>query len=140
MGVPTDDLVHIYILYIRSVLEYCSVLWHSTLTEEQSHNIERVQKTCLKVILGSQYEDHQKALEQCGLQPLTERRELRCLQFGLKSLVHPIHSEMFPVNPNIHKSSHNTRNPEHFLVNKARSESYRMSAIPYIQRMLNQYV
>ena len=140
VGVPTDDLVHIYILYIRSVLEYCSVLWHSTLTEEQSHNIERVQKTCLKVILGSQYEDYQKALEQCGLQPLTERRELRCLQFGLKSLVHPIHSEMFPINPNILKSPHNTRNPEHFLVNKARSESYRMSAIPYIQRMLNQYV
>ena len=53
--VKTEDLIHIYILYIRSVLEYCSVLWHSTLTVEQSQAIERVQKTCLKIILGPEY-------------------------------------------------------------------------------------
>ena len=51
-GVSILDLIDIYVLYIRSVLEYCSVLWHSTLTVEQSDTIENVQKTCLKVILG----------------------------------------------------------------------------------------
>ena len=53
VGVDTEELVHIYILYIRSLLEYCSVVWHSTLTGEQCHNIERVQKLCLKIILGT---------------------------------------------------------------------------------------
>ena len=28
VGVPTPDLLDIYILYIRSLLEYCSVVWH----------------------------------------------------------------------------------------------------------------
>ena len=32
------------------------------------------------------------------------------------------------------------RHREHFKVNKARTESYRMSAVPYMQRKLNHYV
>jgi hypothetical protein len=28
-GVPREDLITIYILYIRSLLESCSVVWHS---------------------------------------------------------------------------------------------------------------
>ena len=54
-GVSTVDLINIYILYIRSVLEYCSVLWHSTHTVGQCQTIERVQKICLKIILGLEY-------------------------------------------------------------------------------------
>ena len=68
-GVNTEDLVNVYILFIRSTLEYCSVLWHSTITSDQAQSIERVQKTCLKVILGKEYKDYAYALEYCGLLP-----------------------------------------------------------------------
>ena len=139
-GVPTEDLLTVYILYVRSLLEYCSVVWHSTLTIEQSNNLESVQKLCLKIILGSEYCGYESALETCGFESLSIRREKKCLKYGLKSLLHPIHSKQFPVNPNVKNSSVDTRSSEHFKVNWAKSESYRMSAIPYIQRMLNQYV
>ena len=138
VGVNTQDLLHIYVLYIRSLLEYCSVVWHSTLTIEQNKNIESVQKLCLKIIMGSEYDSYEQALKWSGLERLSERREKKCLKFGLKSLLHPVHSKMFPVNPKT--SLHGTRNKEHFIVNWAKSESYRQSAIPYIQRMLNEYV
>jgi hypothetical protein len=140
VGVPMDDLITVYILYVRSLLEYCSVVWHSTLTVEQSQNLESVQKLCLKVILGDEYPGYDNALEISGLEKLSTRREERCLKYGLKSLLHPVHSKMFPVNPHVKNNSHDTRNTEHFKVNWAKSESYRMSAIPYIQRMLNEYV
>ena len=139
-GVSQEDLVHIYILYIRSVLEYCSVLWHSTLTGDQSQNLEKVQKTCLKVILGSQYENYTIALDTCGLQLLSERREHRCLKFGLKCLLHPVHHRMFPVNSQVLSDPYDTRSREHFVVSKARTDSYKLSAIPYIQRKLNDHV
>ena len=139
VGIPINDLVTIYVLYVRSVLEYCSVLWHSTLTLSQSESIERVQKTSLKIILGQNYCGYENALKECGLESLSQRREDRCLRFGLKCLTHPIYNKKFPVNPNLN-GPHNTRNTEHFIVNKAKSESYRMSAIPYIQRKLNHYV
>ena len=61
VGVPIDDLLNVYILYVRSLLEYCSVVWHSTLTVEQSQNLESVQKLCLKVILGDEYSGYDNA-------------------------------------------------------------------------------
>ena len=51
VGVNTEDLLEVYKLFIRSIIEYCSVVYHSRLTEEQSNKIERIQKTCLRVIL-----------------------------------------------------------------------------------------
>ena len=137
VGVPVKDLIEIYILFIRCILEYCSVVWHSTLTLKQSQDIEKVQKLCLKIILGNDYQDYQNALKVSGLETLKDRREQKCLKFGLKSLVHPIHQKNFPVNP---ESVYNFRNPEHFRVNKAHSEYYRNSTIPFIQRKLNSYV
>ena len=62
VGISREDLIDVYNLYIISLLEYCFVVWHSTLTVQLSHNIERVQKLCLKVILGSDYESYDQSL------------------------------------------------------------------------------
>ena len=51
-GVSIDDLLDIYILFIRSITEYCAVVFHSSLTQEQSSKIEMIQKTCPRVILA----------------------------------------------------------------------------------------
>ena len=141
VGTPVQDLIDVYNLYIRSILEYCSVVWHSTLTVEQSSDIENVQKISVKIILGQEYSTYDGSLDKCGLERLTARRESRCLKFGLKSLLHPVHSRLFPVNPQVlsHPES-SPSNREHFTVNWAKTESYRMSAVPYIQRKLNNYV
>ena len=55
VGTTIEDLIDIYILFIRSIAEYCSVVFHSSLTVEQSGNIERIQKTALKIILDESY-------------------------------------------------------------------------------------
>ena len=34
VGVSTPDLVDVFSLFIRSLLEYCCVVWHSTITQE----------------------------------------------------------------------------------------------------------
>ena len=49
-SVPLEDLVMIYILYIRSVVENSAVVWHSSLTQGQVLEIERVQKVALWII------------------------------------------------------------------------------------------
>ena len=77
------------------------------------------------------------ALEMCGLQPLYERREERCLDFALKCCKHPKNSRIFPLNPR--KEGGVLRAEEKFMVNFARTEAYRKSTIPYCQRLLNQY-
>ena len=67
VGVCLEDLLDIYILFIRSVTEYCSVAFHSSLTHQQSDKLEKIQKTCLKVIMGEMYVGYLAALEMCGL-------------------------------------------------------------------------
>ena len=137
VGVNKSDLLDIYILFIRSVTEYCSVVFHSSLTQTQSEKLERIQKICLKIILGEEYTDYPSALILCGLETLSDRREKRCLDFALKCLAHNKNKRIFPTNPN-----HNSRirESEPFLVNFAKSESYRKSAVPYCQRKLNKHL
>ena len=135
VGVNIDDLLDIYILYIRSITEYCSVVFHSSLTTELSSKLERIQKTCLRVILAEMYVDYPSALEMCGLETLSARRQKRCLDFALKCVSHPRNSRIFPINRNIPVCE--VRKPEYYQVNFARTSTYRDSTVPYCQRLLN---
>ena len=53
-----------------------------TLTKENSNDIERVQKTALKLILKEKYKSYENALEILGLENLEQRREYLCLMFA----------------------------------------------------------
>ena len=75
VGVSQADLLDIYVLFIQSVAEYCSVSFHLSLTQEQTRKLEGIQKTCLKVILGEDYLDYQSAMEIFSLVTLEERRK-----------------------------------------------------------------
>ena len=137
VGVQIEDLVDVYKLFIRSIIEYCSVVYHSRLTEEQSNKLERIQKTCLKIILCDMYIDYQSALEMTGLSSLKSRRIRRCLDFSLRSIDHPKNQKMFPVSD--YNPLYKMRKKEAFKVNFARTSCYKNSTIPYCQRLLNQH-
>ena len=137
VGICEEDLVDIYVLFIRSVAEYCSVSFHSSLTQEQTRKLEGIQKTCVRVILGEKYENYQSALETLGLESLEERRKQRCLNFALKCLKHPRNQRLFQANEN--NNNYNMRTNEKFKVNFAKTSMYQNSTIPYCQRLLNSY-
>ena len=127
-------------------MEYCSVVWHDNLTQAQKHSIERLQVVALKIILGTDsprkddgHFDYNMALVICNLKSLFDRREKRALDFGRKSIKHPTLKRIFPVNPRMLDDPHVLRSREAFLVNHARTESYKCSAIPSIQRRLNNH-
>ena len=136
-GVSVEHLIEIYVLMIRSVTEYCAVVFHSTLTEKQSQKIEMIQKTCLRIILGEMYMGYEAALEMTGLQTLHFRRQQRCLSFALRSLKFQIGDRLFPLNQNNDKKE--VRSREKFTVNFARTEEYKSSTIPFCQRLLNEH-
>ena len=111
-------------------------MWHSTLTLEQSADLERVQKTSLKIILGDRYSGYSESLKICNLQTLSSRRENRCLTFGIKAVKHAKHTKLFPLSD---ESDHDLRRVEKFQVNYARTSAYKLSSVPYIQRLLNKH-
>ena len=132
-GVDVQDLVEIYTLYIRSVVEQSAVVWHSSLTEEEQTDLERVQKVALKIILKEKYQDYNHALRMTGLEKLTMRRQKLCLNFARKCTKNQLTMNMFPVR----QRRVNTRHPEKYQVPFARTDRFKNSAIPYMTRLLN---
>ena len=51
------DLMHIYKTFVRSRLEYCCVVWNSSLSKNNESDIERVQKSAVKIIMKDNYKD-----------------------------------------------------------------------------------
>ena len=78
-GVNAMDLSKIYCAMIRSILEYAAPVWHAGITQEQSDLLESVQKRVLKIIVPGK--DYTFALDNCGLSPLSARRELLTRSF-----------------------------------------------------------
>ena len=56
------DLKQIYTTFIRSKVEHSAVVWHSSLTQENRSDLERVQKAVVKIIMGNRYSDYNNSL------------------------------------------------------------------------------
>ena len=128
-NIPINDLVQIYTIYVRSILEFNCCVWHFNITKEESSEIERVQKIALKLILKGQYLSYQQALDQTKLCTLENRRVMLCKRFAIKSAKNKATTRMFPLD--------NTRHSNKYKVTFARSSRLLNSAIPQMQRILN---
>ena len=83
--VSKSEKKNIYVLYIRSILEQSCVVWHSSLTKENSDDLERVQKCAVRIILGNEYpQNYEQALVKSDLDLLKERRIQLCKDFAKK--------------------------------------------------------
>ena len=126
---PVEDMVTIYIMYIRSILEQSCTVWHSSLTQENTEDLERVQKSALRIILKENYTNYEEALETLMLAKLSDRREKLSLKFAKNCVKNELTSELFPLN--------NNRNRDKFKVTHANTDRLKNSAVPYLQRLLN---
>ena len=106
------------------------------MTEENSSDLERVQKSALKIMLGSKYNGYQQSLAKLGIEKLSERREQLCLNFAKKCLRNQKTAQMFPENLKTHHMK--TRIPDRYKVFHAKTERFKNSAIIYMQNLLNQ--
>ena len=126
----------IYISYLRSILEQSCVVWHNSLTIDNSNDLERVEKSAVKIILGNKYSNYEQALDELNLDSLKTRRNKLCRKFALKCLNNDKTSKFFPLNKKRHCMK--TKKYEKFKVKFANTERLKKSAIPQMQRLLNQ--
>ena len=131
--IPKEDLVLIYTMYIRSVLEFNSNVWFSAISNEEREDIERVQRVACKVILKEEYTNYNDALKTLNLQTLSDRRQLLAKRFAEKCAKSEKFADLFPLNP----SSADLRNNEKYKVKFARTSRLKDSAIPAMQKLLN---
>ena len=128
-------LTQLYFTHIRCRLEQSAVLWHSSLTVKNIIDLERVQKSAVRVILGHGYESYSDTLKSLKIETLFERREKLCLRFAKKSLSVDNFKHLFPIYEKQHKMK--TRASNKYEVCKSNSKRYNVSTIPHLQRSMN---
>ena len=101
---PVEENREIYKMYIRSILEQSSVVWHSSLSSENAEDLERVQKAAVRLILGNKYENYEDGLIKANLDSLNVRRDVLCKKFAIKCIKsdNPRVKNMFPQKENKH--------------------------------------
>ena len=126
-GVSANDLVKIFCVTIRSVLEYACELWHPGLTQCQSAKIESLQKRAMKIIFPS--ESYDIALNLANVPLLETRREEACRTF-FGHITKPEH-KLHHLLPTPRSSQHHLRTISKFPLPKIRTERVRQSVINY---------
>ena len=78
---------------------------------------------------------YEAALKMLKLQTLEKRRDKLILSYGKQCLKVEQTKHLFPMKQTEHNMS--TRTNKKYKENKAHTERYKKSAVPYIQRLLN---
>ena len=130
-----NDLKDIYLTFIRSVLEQSAVVWHSSLTKKNRHDLERVQKAAIRVIMGKSYSTYKNGLKFLKLDTLEKRRELLCLRFAKNCIKTEKVKNLFPLN--ISKHVMKMRKQKKYKTNKQNTNRLKKSALPYMRKLLN---
>ena len=128
-------LKQIYYSRVRCKLEQSAAVWSSSLIQENINELERVQKSAVRIIIGKQYESYTETLKELDIKRLSERRDLICLKFAKTSLRLENFKKLFPVQKNIHDMK--TRQHEKYHVIRSYGKRYAVSAIPSMQHLLN---
>jgi hypothetical protein len=134
-GSNIEEMVHLWKVFCRSILEQTCVLWDSGLTGENRDDLERTQKAFAKLILEEDYGSYENALKKLNIESLDARRKQLTLNFAKNSIEDGIFNDLFPKNVTNHKMR--KRKSEFFKVNHAFTNRYKNSPIVTMQRMLN---
>ena len=132
--ISREDLVLIYCQYIRVILEFNSNVWFSSITDDESEDIERVQKNACRLILKGEYSDYKSALETLKLDNMKERRVYLAKRFAKKCTKLDEMKDLFKPTSN---KQHEIRNIEKVEVKFAAKSRLYNSTVPTLQRMMN---
>ena len=133
LGFSQSELVRVYTTVIRPVAEYCAVVYHSSLTDEQDEALDRLQNHALKCIYGTKM----KAAEMrglAGLETLRKRREDLSDSFFKKCLKSDRFADWLPKKP---PTRTRAGQGEVFVEEKARCDRLFNSPVFYARRRLN---
>ena len=132
LGMSEIDLISVYRGVVRPIADYCSVVYHSMLTDEQDESLENAQVSALRAIMGSRISGR-KMREKANLPTLRNRRVEQCDKFARKCIASSKFSQWFPLKP----MARNTRNPERFHELYARCDRLKNSPLYYMRRRMN---
>ena len=127
-GVSVSDLTRIFCSVVRRILENGCQIWHFSLTEKQSNQIEQIERRANKTILPDQIYYDLVRLERLKLITLAERREELCRK-SFQSFTQNKNHKLNGLLPQPRKRIYSLRNPREFPMFKAKTDRFAKSFI-----------
>ena len=128
------SLFRLYCCFVRSVIEYCSPVYHSMLTVGQSKELERMNRQAVRICFG--YETTvEEICEHHGIETLEQRRIRRLDSFIVKALGNErFKASWFHVRP---ETGHHLQIARKFLETKCKTKRLYNSPLNFIIRRAN---
>ena len=105
------------------------------LTAQNISDLERVQKSALRLILKQNYKNYTFALNSVNLLSLSERRLNICTQWAKKNINSDKMKQYFTKRSRVHTMK--TRNIQQYNIQFAHTDRLKNSPVIYMQRLLN---
>jgi hypothetical protein len=136
-GFDMNELIRAYTVYIRSNLEYASVVWGPNLSAKLVSKMERVQKRALSIILRKRVDhlNYDDVLNSVKIDTLLIRRNDALERFGYKLMIGR-HSYFLP-EMLVENSGMKLRKKKVFSQIFIKSDNYFKSSLPTIIRLVN---
>ena len=97
LGTPADELKEVYTSFILPKLMYASPAWSSSLNITQhQHQLEKIKKRALRLIIGPAYHDYECVLNTINLARLSVKHEEALTKFWEGLLKHTRHRKLLP--------------------------------------------
>ena len=130
-GFTQDELATVYRTVILPVLDYCAVIYHPMLNDDQDQQVERLQAQALKSIYG--YKDSYRTMrEKACVTTHRARRIALCDKFAEKAAANPRFEAWFPL-----RTGRSGRHGERYQELQARTDRLLNTPLFYYRRRLN---
>lgn len=134
-AVGKEDLLHVYKCFLLPIIDYASVVYHSIITKQQSHDLERLQSSALKIIYGWK-KSYAEILEENELEYLIQRRQRLTDNFIIKTAQNPRYSDVwFPTKIFTH---HDLRREKYYQEMYAKTDRLYNAPLYYYRSRLNE--
>ena len=103
-------------------------VWHSSLTAENTKDLERIQEAAVRLIIGRRHINYNTSLSKLNLEELPEQREILCLNVAKRTILNKKTKHIFP-----HKKylrSVNRGHTETYLLRNAQAEGQKTLQVP----------
>ena len=131
LGGSKEDLLCVYLLQIRVLLETAVSSWNGALTKINIGKLEKIQKSACRLILAQNYRGYKAALQTLKLPSLEDRRQKLCLSFARKASKSDKFKAWFP------EPKRKNRDTSKFFIPNTRTAALKKSPLIYLAELLN---
>ena len=132
-GFTEEELAKVYRTIILPIADYCSIVYHSMITDEQDQVLERLQSQALKIIYGP-YMKYSDMRTKAGVTTLRQRRIEAVDKFAGKCLTNDRFKHWFPLR---RQGRAGNRTGERYQEEFARCDRLKNTPLFYMRRRLN---